>query len=217
METTQNRPRTNVEYEAEIIKLQTRNTELESLVRYYEEQFRLAKHRQYGAKSEKSEYEDGFVQQDLFNEVEATADQPPEATEAPSEPELRKVQKHYRNRKRLVNDTLPENITIEVVEHGLDETDCPQCGEEMHVMGRDEKRRELVIVLATVKIREHVSKTYACRTCEQKALEPGDATIINTPFPAPVIKGSYASAEAIVHSMYQKFMIGYAQKVNMLS
>ena len=199
--------KTTVEYESEIEKLKARITELEALNRYYEEQFRLHKHRQFGAKSEKSQYEDGFVQQDLFNEVEATADENPET--AP-EPELREVQRHYRKRKRLVNDTLPENIQIEIVEHGLEESeqDCPECGEQLHVMGRGEKRRELVIIPAQVKIREHVSKTYACRKCEQTAVEPGDATMINAPLPAPVIKGSFASPEAIAHIMYQKFVMG---------
>lgn len=38
-------------------------------MKYYEEQFRLSKHRQFGASSEKSEYD----QQSLFNEAENTA------------------------------------------------------------------------------------------------------------------------------------------------
>jgi len=195
------------EQETCIAKQETRIAELEALVRYYEEQFRLHKHRQFGAKSEKSQYIDGFVQQDLFNEAEATSDENPET--AP-EPELREVQRHFRKRKRLVNDTLPDNIPIEIVEHGLDESekDCPECGEQLHVMGRGEKRRVLVVIPATVKIREHVSLTYGCRSCEQTAVEPGDATIINAPLPAPVIKNSFASPEAIAHIMYQKFVMG---------
>jgi len=204
-ETTKNWNRIVAEKDGEIAKLTTRNTELEALVKYYEEQFRLHKHRQFGAKSEKSEYDNGFTQPDIFNEVEATADESPET--AP-EPELKEVQRHFR--KRLVNDTLPENIPIEIIEHGLEEPEqnCPECGEQLHVMGRGEKRRELVIVPAQVKIIEHVSKTYACRNCEQTATEPGDATIIKAPLPESVIKGSFASPEAIAHIMYQKFVMG---------
>jgi len=196
-----------VEKDSEIAKKDTLIAELEALVRYYEEQFRLHKHRKFGAKSEKSQYDNGFVQPDIFNEAEATADESPETT---PEPELKEVQRHFRKRKRLVNDTLPENIPIEIAEHGLDESErnCPECGEELHVMGCGEKRRELVIIPAQVKILEHVSKTYACRNCEKNASEPGDATIIKAPLPEPVIKGSFASPEAIAHIMYQKFVMG---------
>jgi len=205
VEATQNWSEIIANYERENDKLKTRNTELEALVKYYEEQFRLHKHRQFGARSEKSQYDNGFMQPDIFNEVEATVD---ETSEATVEPELREIQRHFRKRKRLVNDTLPENIPIEIVEHGLDEQSCPECGEPLHVMGRGEKRRELVLIPAQVKIVEHVSKTYACRSCEQTATEPGDVTIIKAPLPKPMIKGSFASPEAIAHIMYQKFVMG---------
>ena len=46
----------------------------------------------------------------------------------------------------------------------------------------------------------NVSKTYACRNCEQTATEPGDATMLKAPLPEPVIKGSFASPEAIAQS-----------------
>ena len=182
-----------------VAKKDARITELEALVKFYEAQFRLHKHRQYGTKSEKSEYD----QLSVFNEAEATTD------ENTLEPELREVQRHFRRSKRLVNDRLPENLPIEIVEHDLDESEkkCPECGEALHVMGRSEKRRELVIIPAQVKIREHVSKTYACRSCEQNAIEEGDVTIIKAPLPTAVIKGSFASPEAIAHIMYQKFVM----------
>jgi len=173
-----------------------RIAELETLVNFYEAQFRLHKHRQFGAKSEKSEYD----QINIFNEIEATAD------ENVVEPELREVQKHFRKRKRLINDKLPENLPIEVVEHDLEENekDCPECGAGLHVMGR-EKRRELVIIPAQVKIREHVRKVYACRDCEKDAI---GVPIVKAPIDEPVIKGSFASPEAIAHIMYQKFVMG---------
>jgi phage-related tail protein len=43
------------ELAAENAVLKNRITELESLVKYYEEQFKLAKHKQFGTSSEKSE------------------------------------------------------------------------------------------------------------------------------------------------------------------
>jgi len=72
------------------------------------------------------------------------------------------------------------------------------------VMGRD-TRRELVIIPAQVKIREHVRKVYACRDCEKN--ECG-VPIVKSPANEPVIKGSFASPEAIAQIMTQKFVMG---------
>jgi len=71
-------------------------------------------------------------------------------------------------------------------------------------MGR-EKRRELVIIPAQVKIREHVRKVYACRECEK---DEYGVPILKAPTDEPVIKGSFASPEAIAHIMNQKFVMG---------
>jgi len=179
-----------------VAELKTRIAELEALVKFYEGQFRLAKHRQFGASSEKSEYD----QINLFNEAEATAD-----VNVP-EPELTEIKRHFRKRKRLINDVLPEDIPVEIVEHDLptEEQVCPECGGDLHVMGR-EKRRELVIVPAQVKIREHIRKVYACRDCEK---DECGVPILKAPMDEPVIKGSFASPEAIAHIMCQKFVMG---------
>lgn len=184
--------------QAENTELKSKIAQLEALVKYYEEQFRLAQHRRFGASSEKSEYD--INQLSIFNEAEATAD-----ANIP-EPELLEIQKHYRKRKRLVNDSLPENLPVEVVEHGLPASEqvCPECGGEMHVIGK-EKRRELKIIPAQVSIVEHVRLVYGCRECE---MDENGAPIIKAPIDTPVIKGSFASPEAIAQIMTQKFVMG---------
>jgi hypothetical protein len=103
---------------AENAALKNRIEQLESLVQYYEEQFRLAKHKQFGASSEKSEYD--IDQLNLFDEAEVTADA------SVAEPELVEIEKHYRKRKRSASDRLPPDLPVEVVEHGLpaDEQVC---------------------------------------------------------------------------------------------
>jgi transposase len=178
--------------------LKSRIAELEALVKYYEEQFRLARHRQFGAQSEKSEYD--LDQLSLFNEAELSAD----ANEP--EPELVEVEKHYRKRTRLTTDKLPDDLPVEVVEHELppDERVCPECGEALHRMGC-EKRRELVIVPAQVKIREHLQHVYSCRHCERDEI---NVPIVRAATDEPVIKGSFASPEAIAYIMTQKFVMG---------
>ena len=184
--------------QAENTALKSENAKLKTLVKYYEEQFSLNKHRQFGTSSEKSEYD--LKQLLIFNEAEAAAD-----ANVP-EPELVEVERHYRKRTRLTTDKLPDNLPIEVVEHDLpaNEQICPECGGDLHVMGRD-TRRELVIVPAQVKIREHVRKIYACRDCEK---DECNVPIVKAPVDEPVLKGSFASPEAIAHIMTQKFVMG---------
>jgi len=174
-----------------------RIAELEAMVKYFEELFRLSKHRQFGASSEKSEYD----QLGLFNETEATAD----ANVA--EPELTEVEKHYRRRTRLVTDKLPDDLPVETVIHELpaDDQDCPQCGGHMHVMGKNVAKRDLKIIPAQASIVEHVQLVYACRDCEKDAY---GVPILKAQICDPVIKGSFAAPETVAHIMTQKFVMG---------
>lgn len=182
----------------EFAAIKTQLAELQALVKYYEEQLRLVKHRQFGASSEKSAYD--INQLSFFNEAEATAD----ANVA--EPGLVEIERHYRKRTRLLTDRLPEELEVEIVGHDLPEEDkiCPECGGKLHVMGR-ETRRELLVIPAQVKIREHVRKVYACRDCER---DECGVPIVKAPKDAPVVKGSFASPEAISHIMTQKYVMG---------
>ena len=75
---------------------------------------------------------------------------------------------------------------------------------QLHVVGK-EKRRELKIIPAQVKIVEHIRTVYGCRDCEKD--EYGNP-IFRAPAINPVIKGSFASPEAIAHIMTQKFVLG---------
>ena len=144
--------------EYEILKAE--NAELTQKVNWFMEQFRLSQHRRFGSSSEKSEYD----QLNIFNEAEAIADK------TVAEPELVEIEKHYRKRKRSATDRLPEDLPVEVVEHKLPESEqsCPDCDNKLHVMGRN-VRRELVIIPATAKIREHIEYVYACRDCERNS------------------------------------------------
>ena len=171
---------------------------MEALVKYYEEQFRLMKHRQFGSSSEKSQYDNSQLL--LFNEAEATV------APAFAEPGLIEIEKYYRKTKRTSKDRLPEGLPVEVVEHELpaNEKSCPECEGPLHTMGR-QTRREMKIIPAQVSIIEHVQHVYSCRNCEKNGT---DIPILKAPVPEPVIKGSFATPEAVAHIMAQKFVMG---------
>jgi len=172
-----------------------RIAELEKQVEWFLTQLRLAKHKQYGVSSEQT-YP---TQISIFNEAETTADltQP--------EPEITEVKAHYRKCTRLTTDKLPEDLPVEIVEHELREEDrsCPECGGELHTMGK-ETREELKIIPAKAVIVRHIRHVYACRNCETTS---DHVPIIKAEMPEPVIKGGFASAETIAHIAVQKFMM----------
>ena len=172
-----------------------RIAELEKQVEWFLAQLRLAKHEQYGASSEQTDSN----QMSIFNEIESTADsiQP--------EPKITEVKAHYRRRTRLTTDKLPEDLPVEVVEHELPEEDrgCPECGSELHTMGK-ETREEIKIIPAKAVIVRHIRHIYACRNCESTS---DHVPIVKADMPEPVIKGGFASPEAIAHIAVQKFMM----------
>ena len=171
--------------------------DLSAKVEWLMEQFRLAQHRRFSASSEKS----GYDQMNLFNESEITSDI------LVPEPELIEVEKYFRKRKNMVNENnLPDNLPIEIVEHDLpaDEQVCPECDGDLHVMGKETIRRELKLIPAKAVIVEHIRKVYACRNCEK---DECGVPIIKVPIANPVIKGGFASPEAIAHIATQKFVM----------
>jgi len=182
--------------EKEIMELKAENAELNKKIEWLMEQFRLGQQRRFGSSSEKYQSPE---QLNLFNEVEATAE------ESIAEPELIEIERHYRKRRRSVNERLPEELPIEKIEYELPQSEqiCPECGEGLHVMGK-ETRRELKFIPAKAVIVEHIRKIYSCRDCEKKS---DHVPIVKAKMPEPVIKGSFASPEAIAHIMTQKFVM----------
>ena len=180
-----------------LIALKAENSNLKNQVDFLMEQMRLARHKQFGSTSEKAEYDS--AQLNLFNEAEACAN------DQATEPEITEVKKHYRKKYRSSKDRLPADLPIEIVEHFLPENEqlCPQCGENLHVMGK-EIREELKLVPAKAVIVQHIRYTYACRNCEKDGIT---VSIIKAPVPKPVIKGSFASPEAVAHIITQKFVM----------
>jgi transposase len=172
-----------------------RIAELEALVKYYEEQFKLSKIRQFGSLSEKGALPEQLL---LFDEAENTAN--------PNEPEPELEEITYTRRKRVGKreDDL-SNLPIEVVKHKLPEEEqiCSVCGGPLHEMGHD-TRRELEIIPAQIKVIEHERAVYSCRNCEKT----GDhVAIVKAATPQPVIKGSLASPSAVAHIMSQKYVM----------
>ena len=130
--------------------LQLKVTQLEAKLAWYEEQFRLQKHQQFGASSERFEGQ-GL----LFNEAETLAE------EEPDEPEVQQVPAH--ERKKPVRKPLSKDLPRKVVEIDIadEEKQCDCCGGKLNAFGY-ESSCKLDIVPAQVEVLEIRRLKYAC-------------------------------------------------------
>jgi len=154
---------------------------------------RLNARKKYGSPSEQTDN----GQLGFFDEAEATADK------KAAEPDIEQIT--YTRKKRAgKREEDFSGLPVETVVHELpeDKQTCPECGEQLHVMGK-ETRKELTIVPAQVKVTEHIRHIYSCRNCEKTAVS---VPVVKAPMPEPVIKGSAASPSAVAHIMAQKYV-----------
>ena len=179
-------------------------SELENKNQWLMEQLRLLKKKAYGASSEKASEEVYEQLSLLFNEAEAFVDA--EAREEAKTPAV-EVKAHTRAKKSgSVRDIVPEDISVEVVEHHLsdEELACPQCGSQMAAIGKEVKET-LVFKPAEAYIRQDVYYTYACQSCKENE---ESTPMVQAPKEAALIPGGYASPEAVAHIAVQKFKMG---------
>jgi transposase len=167
-------------------------------LKWYEEQLRLQRQRQFGASSEKTEYPE---QIDLFNEAEDTADAKVD------EPTIETIS--YERKKREAGQIANKlkDLPVEVIEYELPEVErvCPCCQGELHEMST-QVREELKIVPAKASVVRHVQHIYACRHCEKHADDVhAKVPIIKAPMPKPLLPGSLASASALAYIIDQKY------------
>ncbi len=206
METTENVQVNNAEMvtisRAEYERFQAQSkriSELESRVDMLMEALRLARHKRFGASSEKSE--EPLMEQlsFLFNEAEVFSEEKEEPVTV--------VAAHKRHKKHEYTlDNIPEGTKTEVVEHTLEGEDvvCPECGSTMTEIGVEEVCTLKLIPAKTVVVK-HRYHTYACQNCDKENIE---TPVVKAPREKNIIPGSFAAPEAIAHIMTQKFVMG---------
>ena len=195
------------EYEEKNARLASQDeriSRLESQVELLTEALRLARHKRFGASSEKTD--ESFLEQMsfLFNEAEVFSTAEKEDAEATD------VAGHKRHKKHTYTlDTIPEGIPTKQVEHRLEGEDlvCPQCGDTMTEIGK-EVVKTLEIIPAQYIVREDIYYTYACKSCGENADEGCETPVVKAPREKNIIPGSFATPEAIAYIMTQKFVMG---------
>lgn len=182
---------------ADLLSNKEENDELKKKLDWFMEQFTLSKKKMFGTSSEKSEY----LQVDIFNETEffSSDEEEPATTEI----------KGYTRKKKTseLSSRLPDDLPVEIIRCTLPEEDmtCNICGHDRHEIGSTLARRELEFIPASAKVKEYWQSSYGCRNCENSGTQ---VDVIKAEVPRAVIKGSFASPEAIAHIATQKFVMG---------
>ena len=122
--------------------------QLESKVRWFEEQFHLSRHKQFGASSERSVHEQGA----LFNEAEVIAEA------GPVEEEIR--QNISYERKKTGRRPVPKDLPIERIEYRIpqEERICTCCGGAMHEMSTEIRHEVIVMNLHVLNASKRISE-----------------------------------------------------------
>lgn len=163
------------------------------------EQLLNFKKKVFGSSSEKTDEEVYEQMSLLFNEAEMTVD------ETEDDAPVTEVKGHTRRRSGSIKDVVPEGMKVVEIYHDLpaEQLHCPQCGNKMEIIGT-EHRDSLVLPQAEPYIRRDIYYTYGCSNCRDNA---ESTPIIKTPKEPPLIKGSFASPEAIAYISVEKFVM----------
>lgn len=174
-------------------QLKQQNKQLIETVKLLEDAIRLARHKKFGASSEKTPIDE---QINWFNEAEI------ESGNADKEPSFEEIT-YKRRKKKGHRDEMFKDIPVERIEYTLPESELTcNCGGELHEI-RKEVQREIKIIPAKVVAVENVIAVYGCRNCEKT----GTSTTIKTaPTPRRALPGSPASASVIAYVMNEKFV-----------
>jgi transposase len=195
MENRADTPTTIEELERKNAALEQQNAELIAKLNWYQEQFRLAQQKRFGASSEKTHPDQ--VEMDLFNEAEVLA------TPTSEEPDMETVT--YRRKKTAgAREAKLKQFPVDTVTYELPESEqiCECCGGVLHEMST-ETRNEITIIPAEVRVVRHVRQVYSCRHCEREEIR---TPIVTAPMPRPVYPGSLASASMLAYVMSQKYV-----------
>jgi transposase len=183
------------ELERKNATLEQQNAELTAKLNWYQEQFKLAQQKRFGASSEKTHPDQ--VEMDLFNEAEVLA--------TPALPEADMETVTYSRKKTTgAQEAKLEHFPVDTVTYELLESEqiCACCGGTLHQMS-SETRNELTIIPAEVRVVRHVRQVYSCRRCEREEIR---TPIVTAPMPRPVYPGSLASASIMAYIMSQKYV-----------
>ena len=170
------------------------------------EQIEWFKRQIFGRKTEQTSVvigEEFGVQLSMFgNDEEKAVNKKEETISVPA----------HKRKKTRTHDDWMSSLTVDPVDHTIDNPICDICGAEMKDIGIEKSYDELVYTPAKFHIRRHLVHQYKCLECgqhpEKDAKRDDDIEkchIIRAPYPHAMIPGSYCSPELLAHIIYEKY------------
>jgi transposase len=156
---------------------------------WFEEQIKLGRHRKFGKQSEQTQ-----TILPLFDDSES--DEITETIEPIGAEKIRVTYEREKKKKTNGRNIDTTNLPREQIIHDLSEEEkqCP-CGNHLTKIGED-KSEQLELIPAQIKVIEHITPKYTCRTCE---------TIKAAKKPESPIQKCMAGASLIVDVIIKKY------------
>ena len=155
------------------------------------ESLRLARHKKFGASSEKAP-----GQGELFDEAENDAEPQPESDEPTTSAQAPQQKKKTQPARKPLPANLPR--IRNVIELPEDERHC-ECGCRLSEIGEDVSE-QLEIIPAKLNVIQHVRKKYACKSCEE--------TIKSAPRANTLLPKAIATANTMAYIITAKYADG---------
>lgn len=187
--------------------LKNENTDLkssleqaEAKVRWFEEQFKLSRQRQFGKRTEASESLQ--LSFNFFN-----AEEPESAIDAitsSSEKETITYTRKKTHKKSRLIDT--SHLTHYTMIHDLKENEktCCHCHHHLQKIGEDQSQ-QLEVVPLQLYVIKHIRYKYTCRKCETIVMSP------KTPSPIPKAMAGASLLATVIHHKYENHLPLYRQ------
>ena len=179
-----------------IVSLQKTITDQEQELRLLREEKETLIKKIFGTSSERMKDTPGQIS--LFDEAEQEYD--PDAT---SSDDAIPVKEHTRKAK-ATNKEKFSGLSVHEVVLTLPEgaMNCPVCGTELEVIGKEHIRDEIEFIPAEVRVISYYRNTYGCPNCKKNS----DEVYITKPeLPEALIPHSFASPSSVAWTMYQKY------------
>lgn len=184
-------------------ELQQKIDDLTQEVKELKQQVRKFQQMAFGSKSEHRRVTaSDDLEPSLFDEAEV------EARQSVKEPALEVTVKEHKRRKKAqpaVKDFAdmipPEDVRDVVVPVPDNQKMCPECGSEMHYLGKVLIRQEVVYIPAKLQLVRYYQESYECRECRKNDVH----AVVKSVMPQPVIPHSWVSPSALSHVIMQKY------------
>ncbi len=108
----------------------------------------------------------------------------------------------------LKKNTL-KDVIVKKQEYVLNEDEkCPECNNDLKLVGKKVIRTEINFTPATFSITEFVQNIYKCKKCGTEESEKETPTFVKAELPKPLLAHSFASASLATEVFYQKYYLG---------